>query len=70
MAKVLKMQFSPRGSFQSVVQVCDDRSFKAAKDHFWEMYYSLSEDYFVELWNDFVFSVPAFNCVYVLRDLD
>ena len=70
MAKVVQLKFSEKGSLESVMEVvrcpCND----AAQSFFRELYESYSEDYFVELWNDFVFSVPAFNSVFVLRDLD
>ena len=70
MAKVVQLQFSEKGSLESIMEVARFRSNEAAKTFFREHYESFSEDYFVEVWNDFVFSVPAFNSVFVLRDLD
>lgn len=70
MAKFVKLQFSDNGSLKSIMEVARFHYAEAAKLAFREYYESLSEDYFVESWNDFVFSVPALNCVFVLRDLD
>lgn len=70
MAKVVKLQFSENGSLKYVRQVALFYTVVGAKEFFRELYESLSEDYFVESWNDFVFSVPDLNCVFVLRDLD
>lgn len=70
MAKIVKLQFSENGSLKSVMEVTRFHYDEAARLAFREYYESFSEDYFIELWNDFVFSVPALNCVFVLRDLD
>ena len=70
MAKIVKLQFSENGSLRSVIEVARFHYDEAARLAFREYYESFSEDYFIELWNDFVFSVPALNCVFVLRDLD
>ena len=70
MAKVVQLKFSENGALESIMEVARFRSAEAAKSFFREHYESFSEDYFVESWNDFVFSVPAFNSVFVLRDLD
>ena len=70
MDKIVKLQFSENGSLRSVIEVARFHYDEAARLAFREYYESFSEDYFIELWNDFVFSVPALNCVFVLRDLD
>ena len=70
MAKVVQLKFSENGALESIMEVARFRSTEAAKNFFREHYESFSEDYFVESWNNFVFSVPAFNSVFVLRDLD
>ena len=70
MAKIVKLQFSENGSLSSIREEARFHSAETAKTFFREYYESFSEDYFVESWNDFVFSVPSLNCVYVLRDLD
>lgn len=70
MAKVVKLQFSENGSLDFIVVLSRFSTVVGAKEFFRELYESLSEDYFVESWNDFVFSVPALNDVFVLRDLD
>lgn len=70
MAKIVKLQFSENGSLSSIMEVARFHYSEAARLAFREYYESFSEDYFVESWNDFVFSVPAFNSVFVLRDLD
>lgn len=70
MAKVVQLKFSENGALESIMEVACFRSAERAKTFFREHYESFSEDYFVECWNDFVFSVPAFNSVFVLRDLD
>ena len=70
MAKIVKLQFSENGSLRSIIEVARFHYDEAARLAFREYYESFSEDYFIELWNDFVFSVPALNCVFVLRDLD
>lgn len=70
MSKVVQLKFSENGSLDSIVEVARFPFNEAAKKFFQEHYESFSEDYFVERWNDFVFSVPALNCVFVLRDLD
>lgn len=70
MAKIVKLKFSESGSLSSIMEVAHFFTVVGAKEFFRELYESFSEDYFVESWNDFVFSVPAINCVYVLRDLD
>lgn len=70
MAKVIQLEFSQNGALESITEIACFRSAEAAKTFFRERYESFSEDYFVEAWNDFVFSVPAFNSVFVLRDLD
>ena len=70
MAKVVQLKFSKNGSLESIVELGRFPFNEAAKTFFREYYESFSEDYFVELWNDYVFSVPAFNSVFVLRDLD
>lgn len=70
MAKVVQLKFSENGALESIMEVARFRYAEAAKTFFREHYDSFSEDYFVELWNDFVFSVPDLNSVFVLRDLD
>ena len=70
MAKLVQLKFSENGALESIMEVALLRSAEAAKTFFRELYETYSEDYFVEAWNDFVFSVPAFNIVFVLRDLD
>lgn len=70
MTKIIKMQFSEGGSLNSINEVAHFYTLVGAKEFFRELYESFSEDYFLESWNDFVFSVPAINCIYVLRDLD
>ena len=70
MPKVVKLQFSESGSLEFIVELSRFSTVVGAKEFFRELYESFSEDYFVESWNDFVFSVPALECVFVLRDLD
>lgn len=70
MAKVVKLQFSENGSLEFIVELSRFSTIVGAKEFFRELYETFSEDYFVESWNDFVFSVPALNYVFVLRDLD
>lgn len=70
MGKIIKLQFSENGSLTSIVEVARLPYDGSACSAFRKFYESFSEDYFVESWNDFVFSVPALNCVFVLRDLD
>ena len=70
MAKIVKLQFSENGSLSSIMEEARFFTVEAAKKFFYSLYETFSEDYFVESWNDFVFSVPALNCVFVLRDLD
>ena len=70
MAKVVCLHFSKNGALKEISDVYQNTSLKSVKSFFRCYYECYSEDYYVELWNDFVFSVPAFNCVYVLRDLD
>ena len=70
MAKIVKLQFSENGALESIMEVARFHYDEAARLAFREYYESFSEDYFVEMWNDFVFSVPNLNCVFVLRDLE
>ena len=70
MAKIFKLKFSKNGVLKSSVEVARFNSVEAARIFFREYYESFSEDYFVELWNDFVFYVRELNCVFVFRDLD
>lgn len=70
MAKVVQLKFSENGALESIMEVARFRSVEAARTFFREHYESFSEDYYVDSWGDFVFSVPAFNSVFVLRDLD
>lgn len=70
MAKVVCMQFADNGALKEIREVYKSPYLIPVKEVFQDFYESFSEDYFVESWNDFVFSVPALNCVYVLRDLD
>lgn len=70
MAKVVKLQFSENGSLDFIVVLSRFSTVVEAKEFFRELYESFSEDYFIESWNDFVFSVPALDSVFVLRDLD
>lgn len=69
MVKIFKLKFSKNGALKSSVEVARFNSDDAAVIFFREYYESLSEDYFVELWNDFVFYVRELNCVFVFRDL-
>lgn len=70
MAKVVCLKFSENGTLKEVDEVFKIPSLESAREVFQEYYEGLSEEYFVESWNDFVFSVPALHCVFVLRDLD
>ena len=70
MPKVVCLKFADNGALKEISDVYQSRSSESVKDVFNEYYESLSEEYFVEEWNDFVFSVPALNCVFVLRDLE
>lgn len=70
MAKVVQLQFSGNGALKEISDVYQNSSAESVKSFFRCYYECFSEDYFVELWNNFVFSVPALNCVFVLRDLD
>lgn len=70
MPKVVCLKFAENGALKEISDVFHSRSSESVKEVFQEYYESLSEEYFVEEWNDFVFSVPALYCVFVLRDLD
>ena len=70
MAKVVCLQFSDNGALKEIREVCKSKFLQMCREVFQDLYQSFSEDYFIESWNDFVFSVPALNCVFVLRDLD
>ena len=70
MAKVVCMQFADNGALKGVREVYKSPYLQPVKEVFQELYESYSEDYFIESWNDFVFSVPSINCIYVLRDSD
>lgn len=70
MAKIFCLKFADNGSLKEINEAYGSRYLELVKEIFQDYYECFSEDYFVEKWNDFVFSIPALNCVYVLRDLD
>lgn len=70
MPKVVCLKFAGNGALKEISEVYKSQCLDMVMEIFQDYYESFSEEYFVESWNDFVFAVPALNCVYVLRDLD
>ena len=68
MYRIFKLKLPKTENLFGVVEIMDLQSREAAMNCFSLLYNGIGEDYFVEMWNNFVFCVPARDCIYVLQD--